>query len=407
MFNQYRQEFVMQNITVGQFVGVPVQKKTVELVERKGIGHPDTLCDAIAEAISRALSKAYLDRFGGILHHNTDAVQISGGRASVEFGGGELIEPMYVLIGGQATKEFDGESIPVDTIALRTARKYLRETIPNLDLESHVAMDTRIDEGTAEFKQTINLHSLSDSNDTSYGAGYAPFSETEKLVYETERALYTELYEELPALGEDMKFMAKREGDRIELTVAAATVSKYVSDMDEYMDIRGRIRSFIEDRTAELTDYPVEVHFNVYDDPETESAFLTETGTVAEAGDDAAVGRGNRVNGLITPGREMSLDAANGKNPANHVGKLYNLLSTELAEQVCEEIDDVSFAQVKLLSQMGTAIDEPHIGAVEIETVDGTDAEAVADEIEAIVSAGLADIPNLIERIIAGDVRTY
>jgi S-adenosylmethionine synthetase len=44
----------------------------VEIVERKGLGHPDTICDLVMERISQALSQAYLQHFGKILHHNCD-----------------------------------------------------------------------------------------------------------------------------------------------------------------------------------------------------------------------------------------------------------------------------------------------------------------------------------------------
>ena len=43
----------------------PVYPKA-EVVERKGLGHPDTLCDGIAEAVSRALSKEYIKETGNI-----------------------------------------------------------------------------------------------------------------------------------------------------------------------------------------------------------------------------------------------------------------------------------------------------------------------------------------------------
>ncbi|HXQ67877.1 MAG TPA: methionine adenosyltransferase, partial [Alphaproteobacteria bacterium] len=47
---------------------------SVEVVERKGLGHPDTLCDMLAEALSLSLSRFYRERFGLILHHNVDKV---------------------------------------------------------------------------------------------------------------------------------------------------------------------------------------------------------------------------------------------------------------------------------------------------------------------------------------------
>ena len=52
-----------------------------EIVERKGLGHPDTICDALTENLSRALSRVYLERFGAILHHNVDKVLLCGGAA--------------------------------------------------------------------------------------------------------------------------------------------------------------------------------------------------------------------------------------------------------------------------------------------------------------------------------------
>ena len=41
---------------------LPIEKSEFpELCERKGIGHPDSVCDAVADACSRALCLYYLD----------------------------------------------------------------------------------------------------------------------------------------------------------------------------------------------------------------------------------------------------------------------------------------------------------------------------------------------------------
>ena len=82
-----------------------------------------------------------------------------------------------------------------------------------------------------------------------------------------------------------------------------------------------------------ITSRKVTVHINTADDINTGSVFLTVTGTSAEMGDDGSVGRGNRCNGLITPNRPMSMEATSGKNPINHIGKIYNILSTKLAKE--------------------------------------------------------------------------
>ncbi len=84
----------VRNIVVEELVRTPpVEMQQVELVERKGIGHPpDSIADGIAEAVSRALSREYVKRYGIILHHNTDQVEVVGGRAYPQFGGGEIIK---------------------------------------------------------------------------------------------------------------------------------------------------------------------------------------------------------------------------------------------------------------------------------------------------------------------------
>ena len=82
--------------------------------------------------------------------------------------------------------------------------------------------------------------------------------------------------------------------------------------------------------------------------------FLTITGTSAEAGDDGQVGRGNRANGLITPGRVQTLEAAAGKNSMNHVGKLYSLVANRAARKVIEAAKgDIVECQIRIVSQIG------------------------------------------------------
>src|SRR5580692_6526516 len=92
----------------------------VEIVERKGIGHPDSIIDGACEAVSIALSKYYLDNFDVIFHHNVDKGLLVGGSSHAEFGGGRVTDPIYILVAGRATDvvPVDGssESVPVETI---------------------------------------------------------------------------------------------------------------------------------------------------------------------------------------------------------------------------------------------------------------------------------------------------
>ncbi|MEM2022678.1 MAG: methionine adenosyltransferase, partial [Archaeoglobaceae archaeon] len=173
----------MPNIFVEKIIHTPIEEQKIEIVERKGIGHPDSLADGMAEAMSRALSKEYLKRFGAVLHHNTDEAQVVAGKSNPQFGGGEIIKPIYVLLVGRATKEFEGKYIPTDKIAIKAAKEYLRNTMANLDPDD-VIFDIKLGEGSTDLQDVFRRKKggVPLSNDTSFGIGFAPLSETESLV---------------------------------------------------------------------------------------------------------------------------------------------------------------------------------------------------------------------------------
>ncbi|QWC20516.1 methionine adenosyltransferase [Halorubrum sp. 2020YC2] len=398
-----------RNIQVSRLDRQAVEDQEVEIVERKGIGHPDSICDGVAESVSRALSQLYLDRVGKVLHYNTDETQLVAGRAAPAFGGGEVVEPIYILIVGRATKEYDGEQLPVDSTALAAARDYLDEAIPELEYGTDVVVDARLGEGSGDLQDVFGeeTQQVPMANDTSYGVGHAPLTETETIVHEAERALNTTYHDEHPELGPDVKIMGKREGDRIDITVAAAMVDAYVDGLDEYDDAVESVREYVDDLAREYTDREVHVDVNTADDYDEGSVYLTVTGTSAEQGDDGSVGRGNRANGLITPNRPMSMEATSGKNPVNHIGKIYNLLSTRVAESVTSEVDGIRDLQVRLLSQIGRPIDEPHVADAQIVTEEGVALNDIEAEVLDIVDRELADVTDVTRSVIEGDVSTF
>ncbi|RDZ61559.1 S-adenosylmethionine synthetase [Haloferax sp. Atlit-12N] len=387
-----------------------VEDQEVEIVERKGIGHPDSISDGIAESVSRALSNLYLDRVGKVLHYNTDETQLVAGTAAPAFGGGEVIEPIYLLIVGRATKEYDGEKIPVDSTALRAAREYLNENIPGLDVGTDIIVDVKLGEGSGDLQDVFGeeTQQVPMANDTSFGVGHAPLTETERIVLEAERALNGAAYgDDHPELGQDIKLMGKREGDVIDVTVAAAMVDQYIEDIDDYVAAVDNVREFVTDLATDYTDREVNVEVNTADDYEEGSIYLTTTGTSAEQGDDGSVGRGNRANGLITPNRPMSMEATSGKNPVNHIGKIYNLLSTHIAETVVAEVDGIRDLQVRLLSQIGRPIDEPHVADAKVITDEGVTVADIEDEVVAIIDRELANVTDITRRTIEGELSTF
>lgn len=400
-----------RNIIVEELVRTPVEMQKVELVERKGIGHPDSIADGIAEAISRALSREYIKRYGIILHHNTDQVEVVGGRAYPRFGGGEVIKPIYILLSGRAVEFVDKEMFPVHEVAIKAAKEYLRKAVRHLDVEEHVVIDSRIGQGSVDLVGVFNKvkeNPIPLANDTSFGVGYAPLSETEKIVLETERLLNSEKFKkELPAVGEDIKVMGLRKDDEIDLTIAAAIVDSEVQNPQEYMEVKEGIYSAVKELVSQYTDRKVNIYINTADDPEKDIYYITVTGTSAEAGDDGSVGRGNRVNGLITPNRHMSMEAAAGKNPVSHVGKIYNILANLIANDIAEQIEGVQEVYVRILSQIGKPIDEPLVASIQAIPKPGYKVEQFERQAYEIADEWLANITKIQKMILEDKINVF
>ncbi|MEM4782178.1 MAG: methionine adenosyltransferase [Halalkalicoccus sp.] len=398
-----------RNIRVEPIDRRAVEDQGVEIVERKGLGHPDSICDGVAESVSRALSREYLDRVGKVLHYNTDETQLVAGNAAPAFGGGEMIDPIYLLIVGRATKEYEGTRIPTGKIALEAAREYLAEHIPELEFGTDVIVDVKLGEGSGDLQEVFGEEgsTVPMANDTSFGVGHAPLTETERIVLEAERSLNGEYSESNPVVGPDVKIMGKREGDRIDITVAAAMVDAHVADLDAYDAAVVGVREHVADLASEYTDREVAVHVNTADDYERGSIYLTTTGTSAEQGDDGSVGRGNRANGLITPNRSMSMEATSGKNPVNHIGKIYNLLSTEIAHAVVDEVEGIRDLRIRLLSQIGRPIDQPHVADAHVVAEEGVSLADIEKDVVEIVDRELANVSEITRRTIDGELSTF
>lgn len=403
-----------RNIAIEKAPVPPIEKQPLEIVERKGKGHPDTMLDAIAEGVGVSLSKYYIEHFGRILHHNVDKGTIAGGRARVDFGGGELLEPIYICIVGRATTEILKEQtvirIPIGTLTLDSMKRTLNQTMRYLDPTQHVLLDYRIKSGSTDLTEVFEraASEIPLANDTSFGVAFAPFSETEKLVFETEQLLNSAAFKKKhPEVGEDIKVMGLRTNNEVQLTVAAAMIAPLIPDKDHYTGVIQDVHKAVLDQAAKLTNRNVSLAINSADNPEEGVYYLTITGTSAEMGDDAGVGRGNRANGLITPCRPMSMEATAGKNPVSHTGKLYNVLSQRIADHIIKEESRVSEAYVKILSRIGHPIDQPLVASAELIVEEGTSWNAVKASVSSIVDDELADVGSVQQMILEGKARLY
>lgn len=396
-----------RNIQVEPLRTVHIEEQAVELVERKGLGHPDSIADGVSESVSRALCRLYLDEFGRILHHNTDETQVVGGASEPKFGGGKVTQPIYMLLVGRATTEVNGEKLPIRSVAIDAAKKYVHSVCAHLDVEKQVEFDCKIGAGSIDLRGVFEQKQVL-SNDTSFGVGFAPFSDTERLVLESERFLTTKLKKKLPALGEDVKVMGYRMNDAIKLTVAAALVDSEIANPTEYASVCEEIREKLADQATKLTTKKVDIDVNTADDPELGRFYLTVTGLSMEAGDDGSVGRGNRANGLITPCRPMSLEASAGKNPINHVGKIYNIVGNLIAQDVVKEAGgNVREVHVRILSQIGKPVDEPQVASLQILPAEGVKLAQVKKAAEDVAQGWFDRLDTIPQRLLTDKISVF
>lgn len=385
--------------------------RDVEIVERKGLGHPDTICDALAEQLSVALCRYYLDNFGLVLHHNVDKVLLWGGVSRPAFGAGEVVAPMEVFLSGRATLTFDGTAVPVADIAQAACNGWFRRHFHVLDPQAHVKIHCLVRPGSGELVDLFMRQRESGvwlANDTSCGVGYAPLSGLEEMTLGIEGALNSETTKQAhPQLGQDVKVMSVRRGRRIAVTVACAHIGRHLHDVGGYMESKELVARIAADEARRVSGDDVSVEVNTADDPEAGQIYLTVTGTSAESGDDGQAGRGNRANGLITPFRPMTMESVAGKNPITHVGKLYNVLARNIATVLVEKVPGITHAQCALVSQIGKPIREPQTVDVRVRTADECALDDLATDIRGHVESQLATVATLWKPIIAGEVTLY
>lgn len=388
-----------------------VENAVVEIVERKGLGHPDTICDALAENLSRTLCREYRRRFGQILHHNVDKALLSGGRANPAFGGGTVVAPMNIYLAGRAVTEVGGNTIAVDQLAAETSRAWLHGNLHALDAKRDVALHTLIRPGSQDLTQLFSRSGRDNvalANDTSIGVGYAPLSRLERLVLAVERSVNASDRSKMhPAWGEDVKVMGVRQGDAVRITIACALIGHYLCTIDDYLGEKHTIEALVRELAAQHGFSGCEIAVNAADDPSAGAVYLTVTGTSAEAGDDGEVGRGNRVNGLITPCRPMSLEAAAGKNPVTHVGKIYNVLASRIAEALVANLPEIASTKCLMLSRIGTPVAEPAVLQIGIATHEGVPIAELQGRIDDVAADQLSRIPTLIDDFVDGRIDVF
>mgnify|MGYP000405260067 CR=1 FL=1 len=392
-----------RNVVVVEATGQFIEDVPVEIVERKGIGHPDSLCDGIAERVSVEYSRWCQENLGVLLHHNFDKVQLVAGEVDVTYGGGCMLVPMRIQIAGRGTPAFQGQKVPMDDIAIQAAKQHIRDTMRCLDPDRHVVVDSYAGRGAEELQYVVDHVT---ANDTSFGVSHWPRSRLEHAVYETAQHINYRLIDEFP-IGEDVKVMGLRRNGHLTLTVALPLMAQRIGDAAEYQEVKRATEAAIQEYASGLDHRSVTVMVNTADDVANDAVYLTLTGTSAEMGDDGSVGRGNRVNGVIAPFRSASLEAACGKNPISHVGKVYNVLALLAAQDIVAQIPTVRAVTVYVLSQIGAPLDRPLVATALVHPANGPLTPGVQADVESVLDEHLIGVNSIRERMLGQELTLF
>ena len=375
----------------------PPYAPPVEFVERKGVGHPDTICDRLSEELAQLLATAYITNTGMVQPFNVDKAVLAAGSVDIGFGGGSHTKASKLVLVGKADLNY--EWMPSNDDLADEFKRRLLALLPDATPEAF-EVEVWLNQSSIDLAAVVKSRpgDVPLANDTSFAAVSLPRSPLEEMVYQVEQRLNEHDFRAVVPIGRDIKVMGAKIDSAVRLTVASPVMAGAVHTRAQYNEVVTEVRDSVSRIATDIYGDRVDVAVNQGD--EEDSAYLTITGTSAEAGDDGQVGRGNRFGGLITPYRPMSLEAAAGKNPAAHVGKTYHAVGADIAKRLQAE-SDITETTVRLLSSIGHPVTEPQVAHVDVV---GPHDEA---QIARVVEECFADWQGVTDRIIAGEYELF
>ncbi|MCX7881518.1 MAG: methionine adenosyltransferase [Patescibacteria group bacterium] len=380
-----------------------IQSKTqIEIVERKGLGHPDTICDLLVDQLSIRLSQIYKKEFGVIPHFNIDKALLAAGTTENRFGGGRIIKPMLFVIGDRATSQIGRKKINLNKIIKKEIYAFLKKNFRFINRKNFL-LQNEIKQASSSLADIFKRQQkVMAANDTSALVGYAPMTYLEALVFNLEKFLNAKDFKkEFPETGEDIKIMGYRDGKKIHLVLAVAFIDKFIKSEKDYFEKKDKVKKTVEKYLTK--NYPQKISFeiNTLDKKGRGIAgcYLTVCGTSADSGDSGEVGRGNRVNGIIPLNRVAGSEASAGKNCVSHVGKIYNLLSFKIAQEIYQKTGKKN--TVWLVSKIGQPVNQPALVSVSVEGLTRKEKEKVTS----VVNENFLKIDKFIAGLIEGKWR--
>ena len=382
---------------------IPTFKKRFEIVERKGIGHPDTICDLVMNQVSIDLSKLYLKETGAIQHHNMDKALLVAGQSESNFGGGKIIKPMKMILGDRATFDIGERKLPIGDLAIQTAKEWFEKNLRFVN-DEHVEYQVEIGVTSKELQSIFENTSSFAANDTSVLVGYAPFTETESIVLNTEQHINSKQFKDnFPESGEDVKVMGFRDANHVDLTIATAFVDRFISSENQYFQRKEEMLQEINEFLKKNYSMEITANMNCLDSKNRgmSGLYLTVLGTSADSADSGQVGRGNMASRVISPSRPAGSEATAGKNPVSHIGKIYNALSFKIANEIHTKVSGLDEVCVWMYNVIGRPVNDPKAVIVQ-PTIAGQLQDAEKNQINEIVESNLQNIHEFCNELISG-----
>ncbi len=380
----------------------PTFNKRFEIVERKGVGHPDTICDLVVEEIEISLSKLYLQTTGIVQHHNMDKALLVAGQSENRFGGGRITKPLKLVVGDRATFGQNLAKKQIEDVVTRTATSWFERHLRYLK-EEHVQYQLEIGQASPELRSIFGAPKEIGANDTSALVGYAPLTDTEDAVLQTERYLNSkEFKSEFKESGEDIKVMGFRDGDYLELTIAMAFVDLNVSSEQSYFKRKDEMiqaTSEFHKKLGKFTDPRIVLNNLDKKNKGLDGLYLTVLGTSADSSDSGQVGRGNRANQLISLSRPSGSEAIAGKNSVSHIGKIYNMLCFKMADEIYRKVPNIDEVFIWMYNAIGQPINQPK--AIVVQPVTKKESIQVS-QINNIIEENLSKIDDFCKYLMSG-----
>ncbi len=256
-----------------------------------------------------------------------------------------MIKPVTVITGGRMSSSFGDEEIDIPELQKTVIKDYLKQVLPNFDTDNELSVISKTTDHSINplWYRPKTLNDLPDhfnpwANDTSVVLSHWPLTLTERLTLALENYFFVSPYNpKLPFVGQDIKVMSVKHGNNINVTMCIPFIVREVKSIEMYFELKDQIHQNILGHAREIIEdnYNINLTINSQDkNHHRPTPYITATGSCIEFGEEGCVGRGNRVDGLISILRPSSVEAPFGKNPVYHTGRVHSFYASEISKAI-------------------------------------------------------------------------